>query len=366
MATKLSIAEFEQLFLSMARNRRAYTPLMWRGPPGTGKSQTMRRLAQALSLTLAPLEFAHCAEEDAGGIPVRDAVSGQVTRLPIGPIHTASTRPSLLFLDEVSRANEVKQGALLTLINERRAGDFMLHPESIVSLAANGTDSTGAFKLIDTMMNRIVIVDALPTLEEVYSYQRALGSVEQGASEYDVALRDMGIDWAATAERTPNMIQIEPPPGAIDNGEQWPSPRMCEKAILGLAQMNLEGIAPKIQKIWLSGAVSPVVANAYFAVRALRDNLPTAKMICDDPKNAKLPGTVETAVAVMALVEQAGQRNHDAAWIYANRIKGNQLDDIRVALAKRLTAKVPAKSKEALDARVHMIASQAGAVRSAL
>lgn len=356
----MTISEFEQLFISLARNPDAYVPLLWRGPPGIGKTAVFRRAASALGLAFAPLEFAHCAEEDAGGIPVRDTVTGQVTRLPIGPIRTASEKPTLLFLDEVSRASEIKQGALLTIINERRAGDFKLHDGSIVALAANGTESTGAFRLIDAMMNRIVVVDALPTLEEVYVYLRGLGSDKNA---YDLALRDMAIDWAATAERTPQLIQIEPPLGAADSGEQWPSPRMCEKAVRGLAQLELSGVSLQSQKVFLSGAVSAPVANAYFAVRVLRDNLPTAAEIAADPKGAKLPTTIETAVAVMALVEQAGMRDPDAAWIYATRLKQ---EDIRVALGKRLTGKVAAKTAEGVKARLGLIASQAAAVRSAL
>lgn len=357
----LSIAEFEQLFCTLASEKRAYVPVLWRGPPGIGKTMSMGRCAKMLGLTLAPLEFAHCAEEDAGGIPVRDAVTGQVVRLPIGPIRTASTTASLLFLDEVSRANEVKQGALLTLINERRAGDFALHPDTVVVLAANGTDSVGAFKLIDAMMNRIVIIDALPTTEEVCDYLRALGGDED---VFAVALRDMAIDWAATAERTPQLIQIVPAPGTVDNGEQWPSPRMCEKAVRGLAALTAAGASFRAQRAFLSGAVSEAVATAYFAVRSLRDNLPTAAEIAADPKKAKLPGTIDTAVAVMALVEQAGLRDHDAAWVYADRI--TQFEDIRVALGKRLTANVKATSKEAIKARVHMLSSQVQAVRHGL
>lgn len=356
----MKIAEFESMFMSLASDQRAYVPLLWRGPVGIGKTQTFRRLAGLRSLAFAPLEFAHCAEEDAGGIPVRDEATGQVVRLPIGPIRIASQQPSLLFLDEVSRANEVKQGALLTLINERRAGDFMLHPDTIVALAANGTSSTGAFKLIGAMMNRIVIVDALPSLEEVCNYLRNLGG---DGDTFDVALRDMAIDWAATAERTPNLIAIEPPPGVEENGEQHPSPRMCEKAVRGMAKLQLDGMPMSVLRAFLAGAVSPTVANAYFAVRLLRDNLPTAKEICDDPKGAKLPAGIEQAVAAMALVEQAGLRDPDAAWVYANRLKQ---EDIRVALGKRLTSKVPAKSAEAIKARIGLVASQATAVRSAM
>jgi hypothetical protein len=360
MSRPMTISEFESMFLSLSSDQRAYVPLLWRGPVGIGKTASFKRLAQQRSLTFAPLEFAHCAEEDAGGIPVRDEQTGQVVRLPIGPIRLASQQPSLLFLDEVSRANEVKQGALLTLINERRAGDFALHPSTIVALAANGTSSTGAFKLIGAMMNRIVIVDALPSLEEVYAYLRTLGG---DADPFEVALRDMAIDWAATAERTPQLVQIEPPPGVEENGEQHPSPRMCEKAVRGMAKLQMDGMPVSVLRRFLEGAVSAPVSNAYFAVRSLRDNLPTAKEICDDPKGAKLPSTIETAVAAMALVEQAGLRDHDAAWIYANRMKQ---DDIRVALGKRLTSKIKAVSPEAIKARIGLVASQATAVRSAM
>lgn len=358
--SKMTIAEFEQVFMSLASDLRSYVPVLWRGPIGVGKTATVGRLAHALGRRLAPLEFAHCAEEDAGGIPVRDAVTGQVVRLPIGPLRTASEEPTLLFLDEVSRANEVKQGALLTLINERRAGDFTLHKDTIVALAANGTDAVGAFKLIDALNNRVITLDAQPSLEEVFVYLRSLGGDKD---PFDIALRDMAIDWAATAERTPSLVQIEPPPGAAETGEQHPSPRMCEKACRALAKMQLDGLSPLLQRRVLAGAVSDVVANAYFAVRLLRDNLPSAKEICDDPKKAKLPMSIETAAAAMALIEQAGLRSPDAAWVYASRLKQ---DDIRVAVSKRLTARVAAHSREAIEARVSLMASSASAVRSAM
>lgn len=358
--TRINIAQFESMFISLAKNPRAYRPQLWRGPPGIGKTATFARIARTLGLTLAPLEFAHCAEEEGAGIPVRDEKTGQVVRLPLGPLLLAQQQPCLLFFDEVSRANEVKQGSLLTLVNERRAGDFRLHPQTVVALAANGTESNGAFKLIDALANRVAIIDAMPNNEEVCNYLRTLGDPQGDA--YDVALHDAALDWAATSERTPNMIQIEPPPGQIENGEQYPSPRQCENVCATMAQLTIDKMPVRLLHAQVAGLVSGPVAMAYFAVRALRDHLPTVAEICRDPKTALLPATIEAAAAAMALVEQAAARNPEAGWVYAERF---QQEDIRVALGKRMTGTVRADTKAARDARGALVSSQVKAVRAA-
>ena len=370
---QLSLKEAAQLTLDAWLSDPRTAPI-WLGDPGIGKTfraaQLVNELAGLLAPRLealypgrgymdpttglptawefAPLEIAHGADEDVGGIPVRDAKTGAVLRLPIGPIRRCSERPGVLFFDEISRAGAQKQGCCLTLTNEGRAGDFALNLGTRVMLAANGTDQSGTHSIIDTLLNRCLVIEVEADADEFREYLRAnVGT--PGSS-----LRELAIDFAATSEKAPGLIQLKMPPGATESGLLWASPRAIEKALKVFDVSLAAGRQGHMLFASLAGLIGNEAAGVYMSVRKVRERLPSPTEIEQNPKGALVPGEsdAEANIGTLGLVNIVATRNPDSAWLYAGRLANKECG---TALAKGLLRYVP-KTDEARKVKFKLMA----------
>jgi hypothetical protein len=337
---------------------RRLTRFGMRGPPGIGKTFGADALSRALFARGGIFfEVGHAAEEDIGGIPVRDPATGAVLRLPIGPLREASLAPCVLVFDEVSRANQSKQGTLLTIANEGRAGDFALHPQCGMIFAwneAGAEGSDGAHEMIPTLQNRLNIIDVHANFDEA-------SAVLLNLYPADSSVARIAADYVFTAARLRELIQCEPPPGAT----RWPSPRACAQGFESLAGAMDEGITdPKTLAALLAGHVTDEVAVSYFAIRKIRDQLPSAEEVAKDPKNAKLPTTLDAAIAVMGVIGAASKINGESVWIYMDRLDSNKFAEIRSALAQ-MSIRIPHTTPDAHKAWAKLF-SQSGGARGKL
>lgn len=338
------------------------TPPLVLGPPGIGKTEAVKDLCVGVrgqngqllpgqvDRVLCPLEIGHCADEDVAGIPVRDATTGAVLRLPIGPLRVASERPAVFFGDEVSRAGPQKQGTLLTVANEGRAGDFVLHADTRCVFAANGIESAGSHQIIDTLINRCPTIEVRGDPEEVREYMRnrvgAPGS----------PLNMLAIDYAATSTRAGHLIQCEPPAGAAESGAPWASPRAIVKA-LKLFCAGLEaGLTGDVLFATLASLVGKEVAGAWLAIRKVRDRVPSADEIEKNPLQAKVPDAADVdahvgLLGVVAMVGAGKPTAADSAWLYTSRIQSN---DFRAATTRQILKYAPT-TKDGLAARAKLM-----------
>jgi len=333
------------------------------GPPGIGKTEGVGMITaesfvsvaqatagQSIRRMLAALEIGHGADEDVGGMPCRDPATGAILRLPIGPLRQWSTEPTALFLDEVSRASGQKQGQLLTIVNEGRAGDFKAHPDSRCVLAANGIESAGAHQIIDTLINRCPVIEVKGDAGEVREY--LVTRVGAPGSPLNM----LAVDYAATAERAGNLIQCEPPPGAAETGAPWASPRAIVKALKlfnSALQLGLKGDALFAA---LAGLIGKEVAGSWLAIRKVRDRVPTVDEIERNPMQAKIPDAADIdahvgLLGVVAMVGAGKPAAADAAWLYTSRIQSN---DFRAATTRQILRYAPV-SKDGLAARAKLM-----------
>lgn len=332
-----------------------------RGPPGIGKTKNAGAISVAMYSTPAVFfEAGHGAEEEIAGIPVRDSASGAVLRLPLGPLRLACEAPRALVFDEVSRANQSKQGALLTLANEGRAGDFVLHPKSPMIFAwneAGAEGSDGAHEIIPALLNRLCVIDVYSTFEE--SSDVIMNRMFDPAS----SAAALAADYVFTAQRMRELIQPDPPPGSTI----WASPRAVTEGLGSLDAAMQGGVTDtKLLTAVLAGHIGDEVAASYFAMRSIRDQLPTDEEIAKDPKGARLPVDLKAGVAVMGLVGAASKRSPDAAWVYTNRMDASRLGEIRGALSASLVlAGVAHTTPDAQRAWASLL-SQSGGARSKL
>lgn len=365
----LNISEARDLILTVWRARRAHAarvaPLVI-GAPGTGKTELGKTLAKATARPFVPLEIQGSADEDINGIPARDHATGQVLRFPIGPLRQASSAPSIFMLDEIDRSGSQKQGTILALLRERRAGDTYLHAETDLLLAANGSTSGGTHNLISAFLNRCLPVNFVQDAAEVQDYlaggwrkTEAPDLISLDVPGWDMAklngaLADLMLDYSATSAKAPGLIQTEAPAGSEETGAPWASGRAIVEGLKVLNVGLASGLTGETLVACLAGCVGKEAAGAFFAVRKVRDRLPNVADIINNPKGALVPATDDTEanVGVLGLAAIAASKNANNAWLYAGRLTNREC---AVALTKGLMKFPPTGNPEAMAVKMKMM-----------
>jgi hypothetical protein len=160
----------DQIELAIEITRDSGVPILLIANPGLAKSTIVVNWAGRNSYHVETLIGSRYSQEEILGFQVRteDGVSGKF-RLEILEPHWYRTVlekaeqgiPSLLFLDEISTAQENVQGALLQLIFERTIGRGKKLPESTLVLAAANYKQNipWQFNMMAPMLNRFCIVN---------------------------------------------------------------------------------------------------------------------------------------------------------------------------------------------------------------
>ena len=329
----LNFKDTQALVMAAIKSR---TPIYVEGPPGVGKTAMLAGIAKELGCDLETLILSQCDPTDIGGFPVVQP-DGSVIRLPLGPIARACAKRVILFLDEATCAPPAVQATALRGVNEREFGDRKLHPDTAIILAGNPVDqAAGGQELSLPMLNRLTKIKIRPTIGEVQAYLYQLGP--DGST-----LRSLATDYAATLENAPDLLAIDPPPGAQQAGRPWASPRAIERAARLGAQLLDDG-TPDTSPIFgaaLAGNLGEDAAGAYLAIRKVRENLPSTKDVVSNPETARLPGDTQTGIAVLGILAQAALADPAAAWVYLDRMVDGE---IKIA-AFRVLARVPFKGE---------------------
>ncbi|UOF77402.1 AAA [Caudoviricetes sp.] len=325
-ATKESVSFSTAVRLGIIATQANTVPMFW-GPPGVGKTGGIApAIADALGFksNMNIIEIAH--GDDAEIVGIRIIKDGKVMDAPLTQLRNVIEKPGLLVLDELNRSLP-RQGLILPLLSQRRLGSWSLHNDSRIVCAGNYTTSAGAEPLISALANRLVHINVLPTLKEVQDYLLSLGKDGD-------ALALAAEDYALTAERRPALIQLEPPPGAEDDGVTWASPRAVEGAVRLIAEADLLGSKSRVEPdelmALLTGVLGEVTATAYIAVRNLRKQLPSPKEIAASPAKVAVPSTPDLEVALLGILPQALSMDR-GSWAYIARLS----PEIR-AVARRL------------------------------
>jgi hypothetical protein len=332
-------------------------PTLVLSPPGSGKTETGARIAARLGLTFVPFELGLTVPEEVGGVPVKDPASGAIIRMPLGPIKTACSVPSFLLIDEVTRADATRQGAAMTGVNERRWGDWMLHPETVVMLAGNEPDSGGVFSLLDALLNRCCVVRLRTEREEIRSYLRGgmtaplapIAPLPPDAQARFINERArLTTLWADYSEGRSTMIAEEPPKGFSETGALWPSGRAVVHACERLAARHARGQSTSdvVSLNHVSGTVGREVGVLWDRLNELAGKLPSIAEINASPETARTPPDIEAAIASLGFLPQL---NNNAVWIYLARYD-EKFAEIKAAAAKRCQSKIPTNNDAAKNA----------------
>ena len=154
-------------------------PVLIRGRHGIGKSELVYQTAKDLGLPVVERRASQMTEGDLLGLP---KVEKGVTKW-LAPewLHTACSKPVVLFLDEVDRATmEVRQG-IFELCDSRKIAGQKLHPDTLIFAAVNGGEHGAQYQVGEmdpAELDRYTVFDVEPTVEDWLDWAKAKVSVE--------------------------------------------------------------------------------------------------------------------------------------------------------------------------------------------
>ncbi|MBI3946898.1 MAG: AAA family ATPase [Armatimonadetes bacterium] len=147
----LTQKQLSEFLLNVALARPVF---IW-GAPGIGKSSLVQQFASQVGLACVSLLGSQLAPEDLIGVP--QILDGTSRFCP--PRSIARAEPYCLFLDELNACSHEVQKAFYSLIHERRIGEYVLPPGSIVIGAGNRAQDSAIVKpLSSALINRMVHV----------------------------------------------------------------------------------------------------------------------------------------------------------------------------------------------------------------
>lgn len=136
------------------------------GPPGIGKSDVAKKVANDFNLFLVDVRLSQMLPEDMTGLPNLDIKKGKAVYTPFETFPMDGDKiPDgydgwLILLDELSSASEEVLAASYSIILDHMVGGKKIHPRARIMAAGNRScDSAIARELPDTIITRVLPVE---------------------------------------------------------------------------------------------------------------------------------------------------------------------------------------------------------------
>lgn len=250
---------------------KAKRPTFLWGPPGIGKSQKVREVAEDLGMELRDVRATLLDPVDLRGLPKVE--KGRTIWSP--PNFLPSEGKGILFLDELNAAPQSVQTACYQLILDRRLGEYELPEGWIVFAAGNRlADSAAAGRMSTALANRFVHLEMHADLDD-------------------------WINWAMHAGVQPELIgflKFRPELLHKHSKDQhaFPSPRSWDFC----GQILKTEPTREVEMALIEGAVGQGAATEFYAFLDLWRKVPDIDNIIKEPNKHKDPGDPATRYAV--------------------------------------------------------------------
>jgi len=242
--------------------------LAW-GFTGVSKTQYSEALAKALGFHFYPLIGSCHAPEDFGGIPFPVYEEGHAELLPMKWVRRTREPNWYIFIDEVTTIPQQVRPITLSMLSERRIGDVLVHPTTIIAGACNPPElAPNAAPLEPSLLNRFYH----------HEWQFPMQSYIEGMRNDQVfpapKVPVLPESWetyrgkwsglmASFAQAKPSMfygtVKIE------DDRKSFPSPRACSKAAVLLAGAEAIDAPAETYVELLTGMVGNEFATEFLA-----------------------------------------------------------------------------------------------------
>ena len=188
MAKSLNDSINVSIFTALKVSEVSKVPVLIMSNPGVGKSTSVEMYAKVRGYNLVLLRGNSTTAEEIMGYDVADTNLEEPTTKHLRPSwytkilkEHESGGKSLLFLDEITTANEYVQAALLHLVFERKVGDEKLPEDTLIVSAGNYAQNlSNSMQMLPPLMNRFMIYNIVPSYKDLDTflcrYEGAIGS----------------------------------------------------------------------------------------------------------------------------------------------------------------------------------------------
>lgn len=322
MQTGLSSSEIITLAKKMYKQG-GLQPLMIHGPPGIGKTETVRKLANELFgngkeirkkkgglEVIGSEENVYCIiisapllePTDVKGLPVPD-LENKIAYW-IEPFFLPKKGPGIIFIDDLTAAPRSVVASLLMLIQHRRVLQYTLPDDVMIMTAGNRVeDNSYCDNLSAAMRSRMTHINLVPDFDE-------------------------WVKWAVENEIHPSVISfLRWRKGSLyfSTSEEemaelaFPCPRTWEH-VSNLMKLDLP---QKILRESVLGTIGVPAGNEFLIyTKMCNEKLPRVEDVLNDPENAPIPKNLDLLFSLMqSLAFQAKyDKYHKAIVKYAMRL----------------------------------------------
>ena len=278
----------------IAKQRPAF---IW-GPPGVGKSDTVRAVANDGKFELRDVRLSLCDPVDLRGFPTVDAVKKQMKWLPANFLPTKGK--GILFLDEFNGAPQSVQAAAYQLVLDRKLGDYELPTGwSIIAAGNRAGDRSVTHAMPSALANRFIHLDF-----DVSNDDWNLWAQD----------KDIHVDIRSYMRAFPaNLHNFDP----VTNPRSFPTPRSWSF----VNDIYNSGLNPDDEYEVIKGTIGEGVAVGFLAHVKNLHGLPTVEQVLTDPEKAKLPTNSSAQYAMVeALHPKITTNNAGRVMTYITRM----------------------------------------------
>lgn len=268
--------------------------MMW-GPPGVGKSQAVRQIAESIRLDtskdirVTDVRLLLFNPIDLRGIPTANADKTLAVWLKpkIFEMDPSDSTVNILFLDEISAAPQSVQAAAYQITLDRVIGEHRL-PENCIVLAAGNrtTDRSVAYKMPRALANRLLHLDIRYDFDSWREW-----AIRKGVHEKVIGFLAF----------RPSFLMVEEPGDdlAFATPRSW---EMVSNLLCGVSD-DIKAILPLI-----SGLVGQAAAREFLSWAHVYGQLPPLEKIFHGQK-AAIPKNADALYALVSSIV-SHVRNH--------------------------------------------------------
>jgi hypothetical protein len=243
------------------------------GAPGTGKSKRIRTVVSWTGMNCYPIYAATKTPEHIGGFPANTS-EGFMLRCALPQVlHAVDDQVAVIYLDEISTAPPAVQAALLSFVNERTVGEYVLPVGVRIVMAMNPADiAANGHDLEVPMANRVAHFQYdPPTPREWCDYimKRNQPNVEGIRVGEDRVKQNWPFEWPNVAALAEDFMMANNSQFIVKDADgkehrrsklfdqpdsddpraagAWPSHRTWEWAIHGVCAVRCLGFDPSLE-----------------------------------------------------------------------------------------------------------------------
>lgn len=310
--------------------------LLFEGQPGIGKSSMLKEFDTDRYI----LAYIDCANLDLGDLamPVvcRDVMETRYApnaRFRISE-SLATGKPVVLMLDELGKASKPVLNMLLPVILERRLGDVVLHPESVVFGTTNlATDGVGD-NIPAHAYNRMTTVRLIgPTMQDwqEWAFENNIDPILIAWANDNPEAFDTYADPRTGVAPKDNHLNFNPTKGI--QGKFFCSPRSLAHASSIIA--NRAELGGELLMATLEGTVGGAAAASIHTFINFADQLPRFSEIMADPAKCRLPSGVGTYISAVMLAARIEADNCSTVMAYVERFTSDEAKAMFCQLAMK-------------------------------